>query len=265
MPIFVCCGLICFHCTTKVQTPTEVLVNPVDPKSPVFTLPVTTIMAAPNPSISLPIPIATIIVQGNVDAVKFSFKLDNYDWSPWDPSTTIILTDLDDGVHHCIIRALHRDLTTIELQPPSVDFTVRAITGPALRFSSRKIVATVGSDFNYFIVADEVQNLYGVKLVFTYDKTLVRINSISSGTISHVEIRLFEMQYENKVRAEMFFTGNTAIQGISGTDTIVAIYCSPLKKGESAFIFITDSVQFRDASNTAIPVNQIVNGKVVVE
>lgn len=260
-----CCSFIYFHCTSTVGKPSDVLVNPVDPLSPVFTPPVDTIISAPDPLIPCTSPDVDIQVKGNIDAVEFSFKLDSYDWSSWQTSTTIVLTDLDEGKHHCSIRALHRDHTTIEQNPPSVDFTVHAVTGPALMFSSRKKVVSGGINFNYYIVAEEVQNLYGVKLVFTYDNTSIIINSITSGSIPNVEVRLLEMKYSNEARAEMFFPGDTPIQGITGSDTIIVINCTPIKAGTSVFTFIADSVLFRDANNAAIPVNQLVNGKIVVK
>ena len=115
-------SLISLQCIQSPSKPVDVLVNPVDPESPVFTLPKTTIINAPDPSVALTVPQATIIVKGNISAIEFSYKLDAYDWSPWDSSTTIVLTDLDEGTHHCTVRALHLDKTTIEANPPKCRF-----------------------------------------------------------------------------------------------------------------------------------------------
>ena len=263
--IVVLCGLISFQCTSSPQKPIDVLVNPIDPKSPVFIKPKTIIRNAPRTGDVLTVPQTTITVEGNIDVVAFSYKLDANEWSPWNAATAIVLTDLDEGKHHWVIRSLHRDSITIEENPPSIDFSVNAVTGPALMFSSRKKAVLIGTNFNYYIVAEEVQKLYGAKVVFSYDNSAVKINAITSGTIANTSIQLLELQYANKARVEMFFTGNTPINGITGSDTIVVINCSPLKIGESAFTFVADSVQFRNSSNVSIAIKQIVNGKVVVK
>lgn len=258
-------SLISLQCIQSPSKPVDVLVNPVDPESPVFTLPKTTIINAPDPSVALTVPQATIIVKGNISAIEFSYKLDAYDWSPWDSSTTIVLTDLDEGTHHCTVRALHLDKTTIEANPPSVDFTVHAVTGTALMFSSRKIVVSVGSSFNYYIVAYQVQNLYGANIVFSYDNTAIQINSISSVTIANANVQLLAMQYSNEAKMDVFFTNAGSVNGITGSDSIIVLNCTALKSATSILTFLTDSVQFRDANNTQITINQIVNGKVVAQ
>jgi len=249
------------------KKPDEVLVNPVDPQSPVYLKPVTTIITKPSATAPLAVAQTTIIVQGNKDAVAFSYKLDNRGWSAWDPATSVVLTDLDEGRRTFTVRALHRDRVTIEQNPPSISFTVNAVKGPAIMFVSRRKEVKFGEQFLYYIVAEEIQNVYGAKIVFTYDNARVLINSIAAGnTVNSIaaNAQIFSMQYNNSVRIEMFFTGNKPVNGISGSDTIATLNCTAFGLGQADFVFITDSVKYRNPNNVDIAINQIVNGKVVV-
>ena len=259
----ICMLFLCIQCLTSPQPPSDVLVNPIDPLSPIYMLPVTTIVTPPA---SLDTnDFAVIVVKGNKDAIEFSYMLDANNWSAWSSSTTIYLTDLDEGAHRCTIRALHRDLETIEQNPPSVDFTVHSITGPALMFSTRKLEVTSGASFNYYIVAYQVQNLYGANIVFSYDATAITINSISSGSIANVDVQLLQMQYANEAKMDVFFTNAGSINGITGSDSIIVLNCTALKPGTDSLVFVADSIEFRNASNVPITINRIVNGKVVAQ
>jgi len=259
-----CLSLLLLQCSEAPPNPTEVLVSPLDPQSPSFVKPRTTILISPGTTDTLTVPETTISVQGNEPVVSFSYKLDGNNWSAWSSSPSIALTDLDEGVHQFTVRALHKDNVTVEENPPGFRFTVNAVAGPALMFAARKKEVQFNSSFNYYILTDEVRNIYGAKSVFTYDNTAIRINSVSSGTIRNISVQLLEQRYGNTVRAEMFFTGSTSMSGITGSDTILVINCTALRTGETIFTFVADSVQLRDTSNTAVTVRQLVNGKVVV-
>ena len=261
------CALCCiflFQCSPKPPKPIDVLVNPVDPHSPTFIKPVTTIVSAPDSTTVLTVSDVTVLVQGNSGVTAFSYQLDNNDWSPWTVSSTISITDIDEGPHRCAIRSLHRDNITVEEHPPVIHFAINAVTGPAVMFASRKKEVRLGSTFNYYVVAEEVADVYGSKLVFTYDATAVRIDAVQPGRIANIDVQMLDVRYGNTVRAEMFFTGGTPIRGISGSDSIVVLSCTALKTGETVFTFVADSVQLRDPNNNVVTINQLVNGKVVV-
>ncbi|MFA6470103.1 MAG: cohesin domain-containing protein [Bacteroidota bacterium] len=261
---FVLCCVFLFQCSPNPPKPIDVLVNPVDPLSPTFVKPVTTIVSAPDSTIVLTVSEVTILVQGNSSVSAFSYRLDDHEWSPWTVSSSITITDIDEGPHRCAIRSLHRDNITIEEHPPVIRFAVNAVTGPALMFASRRKEVVLGSTFNYYVVAEEVIDIYGSKLVFTYDSDAVRIDAIQPGSIPNINVQLLEQRYGNTVRAEMFFTGGTPMRGISGSDSIIVISCTALRAGETAFTFVSDSMQLRDPNNNVVIINQFVNGKVVV-
>ena len=110
-----------------------------------------------------------------------------------------------------------------------------------------------------------MQNLYGANIVFSYDNTAIQINSISSVTIANANVQLLAMQYSNEAKMDVFFTNAGSVNGITGSDSIIVLNCTALKSATSILTFLTDSVQFRDANNTQITINQIVNGKVVAQ
>lgn len=267
-PLFILaifCALLFFQCTSTPPNPVEVLDNPLDPSSKTFTKPKTTILSAPSTTTPITEAQATIIVQGNSSTSAFSYALDGKAWSSWNSSPSITLSDLDEGLHQCSIRSLHTDNITVEDDPPIVRFSVNAVAGPSIMFSSRRKEVQFGKEFTYNVVAEEVTSLYGTKLVFVYDQTVIRINSINPGTISNAGVQLLETRNGNRVRAEMFFTGSSTTTGITGTHSIIVINCTPLRTGESLFSFVRDSIQLRSTDNISVTVNQVVDGKIIVQ
>ena len=258
-------GLVGMDCNSS-KKPNDVLTNPVDPLSPVFTLPVTTIVSAPDPNTAWTSPTATITVKGNTDAVQFSYILDGSAWSAWTTATTFTLTDLDEGTHTFKVRAVHRDLTTIEQNPPSITFTVHAVTGPALMFGTRKLTVTNGNTFTCYVVAREVQNLYGVRFVFTYDPSAIKLQSISNGTISNNTVQMLsKLSAGDVAMPNCSLRAMVRFKALAVQNTIVAINFTAIKTGTNNLTFFSDSVQFRTPSNTPITINQIVNGKIVIQ
>ncbi len=260
--------LVNFHCVQSPVKPADVLVNPIDTLSVVFTKPVTAILTGPANGETVRDAIVTFTYQGNADAVSFSWSADNGAWSAWSVSSSVTLTELDEGVHRFSVRALHRDGRTVEANPAQITFTVDAVKGPSIRFAARTKDVLFGETFNYFVIAEEVDKLYGASFLFTYDNTKITIQGVGTGNFQKTGFlapNMFESRYGNKMHVDMFFSGGVPVLGLTGTDTILVLQCRAVAKGDSPFQFVRDSTLFRTTSNTAISVFQQVDGKVSVK
>jgi hypothetical protein len=265
------CLLASFSCTDTPSKPADVLDNPVDPKSPVFTYPVTTILTPYKDGDTITLSSFLIKLQKEKDVLTFSYKLDNNKWAELDSTVdTIFVDDLDEGKHILHIKAKHIDKKTEEKIPKVIMFYVNAVTGPSLMFYPRSSNVTIDSTFNIYLLAEEVQALYGVKASFSYDVSSLRINSITAGSLAKsgsYTPNMFQMVSPQLARIEMFLSGSNPANGLTGTDTIAVLNCTALKRSSTALTFYShsDSVQFRTVTNTRITMQPTVNGKVVVK
>ncbi len=268
-------ALFLSQCMNTPSKPSEVLVNPVDPISGVYTKPATRIVFAPSLSETLTIPQATIIVDGNAGAAMFSYKIDSHLWTEWSTRKTIIFTDLDEGYHRCIIRARHKDTLTIEENPPSVEFYVNAVNGPSLLCVPRKVSVKRDSQFTIQIYAEEVFNVAMTKVLIDYNKTFLKLMSVKVYDDSNsVFIKAGGYQIVNIVETDESNGRITLsagiygklVSGVSGTGPIGWITFKPIAATSSPLqVSIVNGSLFRTSNNINIPLNTILGSSVEVQ
>lgn len=255
-------------CSDSPRKPANVLVNPVDPQSPVFTKPKTTLQLPFIDSSTIEVASFYINIFREKDVRAYAYKLDNDEWTDWDTSSILLVEDLDEGPHNVKVKAQHIDRKTEEENPPSFHFRINAVKDNSVMFSARKKKVSRQTSFDYYIVAEEVEKLYGAQLVFTFDPSLVNVKSVIAGSLAKIGTynpQLFAQVRSNSVRIEMFLSGNAPVQGMTGSDTIVVLKCETKNiTGTALFTFKTDSVRFVDPANTPISISQKIGGKVVV-
>jgi len=107
------------------------------------------------------------------------------DWSEASESLTeAILTNLDDGRYRFEVEAL-----IVGIQPIYVrrDFSVNALVGPTFSFNKTVTRATVGSSFSVFLNAEDVANMGGYGVVFTFDTTRVQFTGLQATEIARTQ------------------------------------------------------------------------------
>ena len=127
---------------------------------------------------------------GNQYATSFSYRLEplSYtnvvetytNWAAWNTINTVTFTNLDDGSYNFHIKSRY----TIENEEAShsVNFTVDAIAGPALRMYPLYQRVSQGENFNMYIYIEDVVDLEGLELHLSYPSN-VSASTMTSDTI----------------------------------------------------------------------------------
>jgi hypothetical protein len=259
--------LTVFSCTTKKKS-TDI-VNPNDTTSTAYIPPQTIFVSAPITGNTITTSTIRISWRGSKDVQSFSYKLDNYEWTPFSADTFLVLEDLDEGSHLFSARSKHAN-GTIEASPKIISFVVDAVKGPAVMFGVRSKEVGVGQLFTYSVNVEEVQNILGMKASISFNKQLVTISSIDLGsyaTSNNVKPSLFENtdNINGTARIDILFAGGSPKKGITGSGDVITLNCRANVIGTANFIFNQDSTFYRDTTNAAITIKSFVAGKVVVK
>jgi hypothetical protein len=249
--------------------PSEVLSNPLDTLSSAFNKPVATITGGPSESQTITVSSVTFTWSGNIDAKEYSYNFDASGWLAWSSQTSVSLDYLDEGQHSFSVRARHRNGTTIEQNPPQVNFTVDAVKGPSLMFNPRRIVASRGQTFTYDIKAEEVSLIYGAKMLIQYDPSIVNVTSIIAGAMmtgnSGTAIILPTIDLTAHTITIEIATVGRIPKGVSGSGVIATLQCIARTSGNAIFQFDNSQTLFRDTLNMPITPNALVQGRVEIQ
>ncbi len=261
-------ALLFFGCT-KEKGP-DTIVNIIDSTSTAFTPAATTLLLIPPSDIEIQTSSVTVRWQVTRDVVGVRYKLDDEEWSSLITQKEAIVTDLDEGKHTVTIRAQHKN-GSLELQPPSFTFSVNAVQGQSVMFLKRKKQVLRNSSFQYYIKAEEVDSLMGFSSVITFNPSMLRINSITTGNLvkySGITLQPYWSidNINGKARVDLAILGGTPAKGLTGSDTLFILNCTAFgTDGESPVTFIRDSTKYRNTKNTIVPIREYVDGKVVVK
>lgn len=260
-------SLIFLGSCEKLPVAPETVMNELDTTHPDFLPPHTAIDSAPESTITLPT--ATFTWHGNSSVALFSWRFDSSAWSGWTAGTSATFDYLDDGPHTFSVRGEHRNLATVEEQPPVRNFTVQAVTSPAVIFQPRRLTADSGTTFSYGIRTLGVTSLFASRLIVRYDPLVVVIDSVApggflagnGGSVLPPFVKLDNVN--GTVEVDLVVVGGTP-KGVSGGGVIAVLWCRSLKRGVSNFSIDAPSAALRDTSNSTIVLHDIVNGRLIV-
>ncbi|MFC1529804.1 cohesin domain-containing protein [Gemmatimonadota bacterium] len=250
--------------------------NPLDPDpgNPNFVPPNTNILS-PSGGSTFSSASVNVTCQGNQGVVAFQDSLAGGSWSAWSSQTSRTIGPLDEGSHTIFVRGAY-DTTVAALiddTPASVTFTVNAVQGTSLRFSPPYIEGGLTGNIDLALVAEDVSNLMMVKAVFTFDPSVITLNSglndwsdseFLSGNggsvLSFYEVDNAAGRFEINLSV---VEGDPA--GVSGTGTLLNLTFSGAAAGLSSLTWVESETVMRDHSNQPISIVNLVGAQVRVK
>ena len=222
--------------------------------------PETTITLGPTDGATLDASDVTFQWVGDVWVVEYSYQLDDGPWSEWNPSASVTLTPLPEGIHTFAVKG--RYANGAEDPSPAIrTFRINSVRGPTLLIRPAQIEATVASTFTVDVVAAEVSDTMLAHLFVSYDPSylqLIRVetdwpNSLlkqTGGTI------ISDHDTSRPGMIEMSLGVGIGIPpGASGTGSLARITFAVLREGMSE-LSIAGNSELRDSHNLTIQLQE---------
>ncbi len=245
--------------------------NPQDPQGTGFVAPETTITTGPSDGSTITSAQVTFEWAGNKPDMLFRIRLNEGTWSEWTSATSYTWGFLNEIEYTFEVQAGYdpgqgNDPSLIDNTPAMVTFTVDAVNGPSLMFLPRLTKAAGGTQFNVFLLAEEVVNMMLVSTELAFDPTHLAVVSITAGnflTSTGGSI----VSYHDWDNAAGRITLNLATAtgsppGVSGTGNLVTIRFRVKVNSESDVTFVSQSTVMRNPLNQTIAIRSLVSGKV---
>ena len=232
----------------------------------------------------------TLNWKGNDFSNAFNYKLvlddyiisqDYFDWledGEWTNNKSITFEDLDEGSYTFYVKS--RFSTEIEESAPdSLEFTINAISGPALRMYPLKQNISQDSNFDIYVFAEEIDNnngvaFYSIQLSYEPDKITYQgwdIGTYESENTSGLHHFTLPDTADVENGIILIDGGVTGSDGVVGTKSIIKLVFTYLGSDEPTFIdfigtetIFTDST-FWNADTESIPVVNRVPGSIEVD
>jgi|GEM_PF-548179 len=247
--------------------------NPVDPESPDYVPPATTITAGPTEGSTVTTNEVTFTWTGNGPDMLFRFRVNSGDWIGWRDTETVTLQYLDETTYTFEVQAAYNPgggatPTQIEGTPHSRTFTVDAVTGPALRLSPTLTRVYQNDTFDIHLIAEDVSDLMLVATTIRFSPTRLEVVSLTHGsflTSTGGSIAPYN-EYDNAAGTidVNMATATGSPAGVSGTGTVLTIRFRQKNTTNSTIWFAGLSSFLRDSNNDPITLNETATAAVVV-
>ncbi|MCH8012059.1 MAG: hypothetical protein IIA61_08960 [Candidatus Marinimicrobia bacterium] len=263
--------LILFLSSCSILEGPEEISNPMDPNDPDFAPPTVTFLQAPVEGEIVDTSYVTFEWEGNQPSMNFSYKMDNNDWTEWSTEKSVEFNYLDESSHSFEIKSRYFNGVESDM-PQRILFSVDDVQGPALIFFPRLSIVTSGLMFSVEIMAEDVANLAGAKVVVNFNPSYLQVQEIivyaddrsifktNGGTV----IPFYEYNNsEGSLKIESgVATGDPP--GVDGTGAIAFVMFQTTSRGTTEIVFNTSS-EMRTPDNESILLSEIVEGVVIIE
>ena len=263
-----CDSLVSSITEPPIDPPVDNPIDP-DPENPVYVPPSSTILT-PSEGSTHNTASVTVTWEGNSGVVAFQSRLENEGWSAWSASTSRTFGLLDEGMHTVHVRAAYDTLITnlIEDTPTNINFHVNAVQGASLRFSPPYIEGDTTGGIDLSLVAEDVTNLMMVKAVFTFDPSVITLDTWVESTFLTGNGGSILSWYDVDNVAGRCEINLSVVEGdpagVSGTGSLVTLTFSGTAAGLSSLTWVSAETEMRDPSNQAISIVNLVDGQVRV-
>lgn len=270
-PILQLLVLILFLSSCSILEGPKEISNPMDPNDPDFVTPTVTFLQAPVEGEIVDTSFVTFEWEGNQPSMNFSYKMDNNDWTEWSTEKSVEFNYMDEGSHSFEIKSRYFNGVESDM-PQRILFSVDDVQGPALMFFPRKSTVTNGETFSVEIVAEEVENLAGAKVVVLFNASYLQVQGITvyedersilktnGGTV----IPFYE--FDNSVGSLKIESGVATGDppGVDGTGAIASVMFQTIMSGTTEITFDLSS-EMRTPNNESILLSEMVEGVVIIE
>jgi energy-converting hydrogenase Eha subunit E len=151
--------------------------NPIDPANPVFEDPVAILYAGPKNNAIVDTHTVVFAWRGNLNdrSMLFSFRRDDDPWSPYDTVTRAVYDYLDEVASRFEVKGKYVNGFEQEV-PTQVNFTVNAVSGPALMFFPRKRNTVRNGLFTVDVRVEESTEFAGAKVTLHYNPKMLELS-----------------------------------------------------------------------------------------
>ena len=237
--------------------------NPLDPEGDNFVEPDTSITTENLDGSIINTSYVNIGCSGNELVSEYSYNLDNLGWSDWFSDSNLTLSYLDEGMHNFKIKGRYPSGQEDE-SPAEINFEVDAVDGPGLRLYPLKKEADIGSSFDVYIYAEEVQSVVFAEIQLSYDSDHLtfmssEVGDIVSGSNDNSILIVDDSSGIIDISLASDFIDES---GVDGTGAFVKLTFTLNSAGES-YLSISEGSSFLSFDNQNISVVDIANGVVV--
>ena len=239
--------------------------NPLDDDNPDYTPPSISFTSGPSEGQTIADSDITFSWEGNELVTEYRQKFNEQAWGDWSDQTSVVLQYLDEGDYSFAIQGRYESGDTSSVLV--LNFTVNAVSGPALIFFPRANITSVGSNVTFQVMAEEVTNLTAAQFNISFDPSKLEILSVTQGAMLQISGEsIFDVDYDNATGSVSVITA--ALGGsqpaVDGTGVLLELELKVNAAGTSTLEFDGTEL-FRDPDNNDITIAQMVNGLVVVE
>jgi hypothetical protein len=239
--------------------------NPLDPGNPDYESPIVNIISGPPNGETIATSEVTFIWEGNDLITEYRTSFLNDPWGDWADHTSITLQYLDEGSYSFSVQGRYSSGDTSAVV--TNNFAVDAVQGPALMFYPRANFSSVGSNVNFQVRAEDVNNLTAVQFNVTFDPSKLEIVSVAQGSFFlDFGESIFSFDFDNQTGSLSVVTaalGGDQPSGM-GTGPLLELVLE-VKAAGTSYLEFDGTELFRDPDNNDITINETVDGLVVVE
>ena len=260
--------ILIFICLLFILSCEEVVIeqdNPLDDNNPDYTPPTIDFIVSPDDGSVLTTSDVVFEWEGNELVTEYRQKFNEQAWGDWSDQTSVVLQYLDEGDYSFAIQGRYESGDTSSVLV--LNFTVNAVSGPALIFFPRANITSVGSNVTFQVMAEEVTNLTAAQFNISFDPSKLEILSVTQGAMLQISGEsIFDVDYDNATGSVSVITA--ALGGsqpaVDGTGVLLELELKVNGAGTSTLEFDGTEL-FRDPDNNDITIAQKVNGIVKTE
>ena len=222
----------------------------------------------------------TISWMGNTYAKEFSYRNKPVDedwpeisWSDWSTLNEVTIPYLDEDEYIFEVKSRFEE-TGNESAVLTVEFEIDAVEGPGLRFYPLYTEVSADSTFTMDIYSEEVTNLIGAEIEFTYDDSQMEFSSASPGSLL-LSVPNNQLIDEEPVPGTIRLTfvsiasvSNQTAEVLNGSGSLVQLVftAKPSASGTHLLEISGNSIYFQEsAPETSIHFVSLTDGTIVIQ
>ena len=239
--------------------------NPLDSENPNYIPPQVTFTSVPSEGSTVSTSTLTFEWEGNEAGMAYRYAFDSL-WSTWEiDRKSITIDDIDEGSHTIAVQSSYSTGDTSSVL--TVNFSVDAVTGPALMFYPRKHEAFSGETVIFQILAEEVIDLSGAEFIVDYDPSMFQIEAVTQGALFQSGTQsIFHVEHNTTQGSFSVLTAilNAETPSVDGTGVLAEVVVKLLNQGTANLSFGSIN-KFRDPDNTEITIRDKIGGIVIAQ
>ena len=210
----------------------------------------------------------TLSWNGNQINSVFSYKITGTsNWSDWSNTKSISYDCISDGGYNFYVKECYPSGDE-QANPTTLSFIIDYINGLSIVLVDQCIETTVNSEFEIFILLEEVDSILGAFISISFDPGIINLTerqallSIISASLTNMVFIATEVQEANiGGLIEINIARFGGEPGNSNSKQIVGLKFRAISAGETQII-INHNSELRDTNNNVIEINKLINATI---